>query len=232
MTPMLTPLPRMFRQSGVAPLLFAALALLLAGCSSNGISLTKRIDYKSASSTPSLELPPDLTTPKYDDRYQVNYGVRSRGGQRRQERTRRPAAHQPGRQDRPRRQRALAGGQGHAGSGVEYRRASSGRTTASSIAVEQPTSGVMETDWAENRAAAPQDFLQRTLGNVADVIRRHVQARQVPDAHRARRRTGHRRDLHFRTRHGTGADDDDRPRRRGVRMGASCRPAPRSRRKC
>jgi outer membrane protein assembly factor BamC len=28
----------------------------------------------------------------------------------------------------------------------------------------------METDWAENRAAAPQDFLQRTLGNVADVF--------------------------------------------------------------
>ena len=31
------------------------------------------------------------------------------------------------------------------------------------IASEQPTLGIMETDWAENRAAVPQDFLQRFM---------------------------------------------------------------------
>ena len=41
----------------------------------NVSSLGKRIDYKSAGSGPSLELPPDLTTPQYDDRYQVTTAV-------------------------------------------------------------------------------------------------------------------------------------------------------------
>src|SRR4030095_13333481 len=49
-----------------------AVALALTGCESlQGIAPTKRIDYKSVSTAPSLELPPDLTTPRYDDRYQV-----------------------------------------------------------------------------------------------------------------------------------------------------------------
>ena len=47
-------------------------ACALAGCETlQSLSPSKRIDYKSASSAPSLELPPDLTTPRYDDRYQV-----------------------------------------------------------------------------------------------------------------------------------------------------------------
>ena len=45
----------------------ALVALGLASCES--IQLTKRIDYKSTSTSPALELPPDLTTPRYDDRY-------------------------------------------------------------------------------------------------------------------------------------------------------------------
>ena len=45
--------------------------LSLAGCESMP-SLNKRIDYKSATTTPSLELPPDLTAPQYDDRYAVS----------------------------------------------------------------------------------------------------------------------------------------------------------------
>ena len=71
----------MSRQYRVATLLAASLVLLLGGCSSSNLSLTKRIDYKSASSTSALELPPDLTTPRYDDRYQVNSasGLAARG---------------------------------------------------------------------------------------------------------------------------------------------------------
>ena len=57
---------------GVAILALAALAFVLAGCESMNVSsLGKRIDYQSASSSPPLELPPDLTTPQYDDRYAV-----------------------------------------------------------------------------------------------------------------------------------------------------------------
>ena len=32
-------------------------------------SVGKKIDYKSASSAPALEIPPDLSAPTYDDRY-------------------------------------------------------------------------------------------------------------------------------------------------------------------
>ena len=41
----------MSRQYRAATLLAASLGLLLGGCSSSNLSLTKRIDYKSASST-------------------------------------------------------------------------------------------------------------------------------------------------------------------------------------
>jgi outer membrane protein assembly factor BamC len=36
--------------------------------------------------------------------------------------------------------------------------------------VEQPTLGIMETDWAENRAGMPSDFLQNAIGKIADVF--------------------------------------------------------------
>src|SRR5262245_12201011 len=49
----------------------AAGAFSLSGCSSNE-SLGKKIDYKSVASAPSLEVPPDLVTPQYDDRYNVS----------------------------------------------------------------------------------------------------------------------------------------------------------------
>ncbi len=38
------------------------------------------------------------------------------------------------------------------------------------LANEQPTAGVMETDWAENRAEIPQDFLRSTIGKYLDVF--------------------------------------------------------------
>ena len=156
-------------KAGALPLLFATLALLLGGCSSNNLSLTKRIDYKTASNTPSLELPPDLTTPRYDDRYQVN----SASGL---------AAQNAGKSGRgdllPTNPDAkIVRGGSERWLVVKATPEQSWNTVRSfwqengfSIAVDQPASGVMETDWAENRAAAPQDFLQRTLGSVADVF--------------------------------------------------------------
>jgi outer membrane protein assembly factor BamC len=38
------------------------------------------------------------------------------------------------------------------------------------LAVDTPDLGVMETDWAENRAKIPQDFLRRTLGKLLDSL--------------------------------------------------------------
>jgi outer membrane protein assembly factor BamC len=158
-----------FRPPGSLPVLIASLALLLAGCESGSLSLTKRIDYKSASSAPSLELPPDLTTPRYDDRYQIN----SASGLAAQN------AGKSGRGDllptNPDAKIVRAGSERWLV--VKATPEQSWNTVRSfwqengfSIAVDQPTAGVMETDWAENRVNAPQDFLQRTLGKVADVF--------------------------------------------------------------
>ena len=157
------------RNARALPILIGSVALLMGGCSSNNVSLTKRIDYKTASSTPSLELPPDLTTPRYDDRYQVN----SASGL---------AAANSGKSGRgdllptnPDAKIVRAGSERWLV--VKATPEQSWNTVRSfwqengfSIAVDQPANGVMETDWAENRAAAPQDFLQRTLGSVADVF--------------------------------------------------------------
>ena len=56
----------------VLRLTLCALAVNLAACSSIGIE-SKKIDYKSASATkvPTLEIPPDLTSPARDDRFAV-----------------------------------------------------------------------------------------------------------------------------------------------------------------
>ena len=38
------------------------------------------------------------------------------------------------------------------------------------LAIETPEAGVMETDWAENRAKIPQDFIRSTIGKVFDSL--------------------------------------------------------------
>jgi outer membrane protein assembly factor BamC len=38
------------------------------------------------------------------------------------------------------------------------------------LILDQPDLGIMETDWAENRAKLPQDFIRRTLGKVLDSL--------------------------------------------------------------
>ena len=38
------------------------------------------------------------------------------------------------------------------------------------LTTDAPDIGVMETDWAENRAKLPQDFIRRTLGKVLDTL--------------------------------------------------------------
>ena len=151
-------------------LLLAFAAAALAGCESSG-SLGKKIDYKSVASAPSLEIPPDLVTPQYDDRYNVATasGIAARDA------------------TRPR-----GGGDIAINANADARIARAGAerwlvVKASpeqawnitrqfwteqgfALAVEQPQAGIMETDWAENRAELPPDFLRDAIGKVADVF--------------------------------------------------------------
>jgi outer membrane protein assembly factor BamC len=143
-------------------------ALVLSGCES--MNLTKRIDYKSTASGPALELPPDLTTPRYDDRYTVTSAnalaaAQAGGTQRKSELL---LTVPDARIARAGNERWLV---------VKTTPENAWGTTRQFwnesgfvLASEQPALGLMETDWAENRAEIPQDFMRRTIGQFADVF--------------------------------------------------------------
>ena len=58
-----------------------AALLWLAGCSSMSSLLeSRRVDYKSTASVPSLEVPPDLTLPAFDERYRDRPGSATASG--------------------------------------------------------------------------------------------------------------------------------------------------------
>jgi outer membrane protein assembly factor BamC len=149
--------------------LFLVVMLSLAGCESMP-SLSKRIDYKSAANaTPSLELPPDLTTPQYDDRYAVS------------------SASELAAKDatRPKQSELLpTNSEAHVARAGTQRWLVVNATPEQAwstvrkfwtdsgfvIATDQPALGIMETDWAENRAEIPQDILRKYIGKYVDVF--------------------------------------------------------------
>jgi len=56
------------------PSVAAVLGLTLAGCGT--LFDSAKVDYKSEKKLPPLEVPPDLTTPARDERYQIPKGAR------------------------------------------------------------------------------------------------------------------------------------------------------------
>ena len=55
-------------------------AAILAGCAQLGIE-SKKIDYRSSTRAPSLEIPPDLSSPVYDERYKAITASGQQAGQ-------------------------------------------------------------------------------------------------------------------------------------------------------
>ena len=151
----------------------AALTCFLSGCSTLEES---KIDYKSASQAPTLEVPPDLTQLKRDSRYQAAgsnstlVSAASAAGPTRTVPDAGTAVNQAGeaRIVRSGTQRFL----------VINRSADSvweplrefWKDNGFVLNIDQPELGIMETDWAENRAKLPQDFLRKTLGKLFDSI--------------------------------------------------------------
>jgi outer membrane protein assembly factor BamC len=146
------------------------LAFLLAGCESlSGIAPTKRIDYKSASTGPALELPPDLTTPRYDDRYQVTTatGLAAANANKTTKSDLLPST--------PDAKVVRAGSERWLVVKATPEQAWNTvrefwQETGFVLAVEQPLVGVMETDYSENRAEIPGDFFRRTIGKYLDIF--------------------------------------------------------------
>jgi outer membrane protein assembly factor BamC len=161
-------------QLKLAFVLAAALALT-AGCSRTVLP-TKKIDYKSASQAQPLELPPDLPAPSTSDRYTLPEAP-----------GRQTATFSEYSQDKPTRVQQQQGVL-PAYDGAHMARAGTQRwlvVNASPeivwpvlrefwqeqgfiIAFDDPQLGIMETDWAENRAKIPQSLLRDVVGKVLD----------------------------------------------------------------
>ncbi len=151
----------------------SAALISLVGCSAMGLS-NKRIDYRAgAEQVPTLEVPPDLTSPEADDRYKVAGGaeVATYSAYSREEVA--PVA----------RSAVLP-----AVTGVTLERNGTQRwlkvadkaenvwpvikaflhETGLSIQSEDQAAGIIETDWAENRAKIPQGAIRNVIGKVFD----------------------------------------------------------------
>ena len=161
-------------------LLVAAAALAaLTACSLVEKVQPKPIDYKSTNTLPPLEIPPDLTTPGTDDRFVVP----DAGG-------RGSASASAYSADRTTKKDPAKAGVLPAPPKARIERSGSQRWLVVEadpekvwptvrqfwqeqgfvLTVESPATGVLETDWAENRAKLPMDFIRNTLGRVLDSI--------------------------------------------------------------
>ncbi len=156
----------------------AALALFLAGCGGSLLE-GQRLEYKSAAKLPPLEVPPDLTAPSRDNRYQVpdinpkgtatfsSYSSERAGGSRAGSTEILPAvAAAKVRMERAGTQRWLVVPE--TPDKVWPQVKEFWQENGFLIKIETPEAGVMETDWAENRAKIPQDFIRNTLGKLIE----------------------------------------------------------------
>lgn len=146
-----------------------ALAAALSACS---VLEGDKIDYKSAQKGTSLEVPPDLTQLSRESRYVVPGGPVSANsfavGQSIPNLPTAATAVGDVRVERAGNQRWL----------VVNRPADQvwgpvrdfWQENGFLLAMDQPNLGIMETDWAENRAKIPQDFIRNTLGKLIDQV--------------------------------------------------------------
>lgn len=155
----------------------ATLLALLAGCSSSEGLINKRIDYRAAAAqAPSLEVPPDLTTPVGDERYKVPSG----GGE--------TVATYSGYTQGIAAQSRVASMVLPEVKDVRLEREGTKRwlvvkdkaenvwvlvkkflqENGLPIKSEDQAAGIMETDWVENRAKIPEGGLRKLLGKVVD----------------------------------------------------------------
>ncbi|MBL8384633.1 MAG: outer membrane protein assembly factor BamC [Burkholderiales bacterium] len=156
-----------------------AATVLLGGCGwTSNLLQGDKVDYRSQSQAeaPSLEVPPDLTSPTRDSRFTVPGEEARRATVTASELAARGTA-------RPGSTRVLP-----QVPNARIERSGSQRWLVVRAApdqlwpsikefwqelgfvidVERPESGVMETDWAENRAKIGDDIIRRTLGRVLD----------------------------------------------------------------
>ena len=146
------------------------LSLAASACTTTLLDSDK-LDYKSAVKGASLDVPPDLTQLSKDSRYVVTGGVTSASSYQGAAATSAVSTTAPAvvgdvRIERSGDQRWL----------VINRPADKlwdpvrefWQESGFNLTTDQAAIGIMETDWAENRAKIPQDFIRSTIGKVHD----------------------------------------------------------------
>ena len=158
--------------------------LLCAGCSSSpkvsDVIRDSEADYKTSRSLPPLEVPPDLSTSSIEDSMVVPDAAPAGGPATYSDyASERPAggAVRPDRvlpnvdgirveRDRDKRWLVVPGEPDQYWDRVREFWMENGLV----INMEDPNTGIMETDWAENRADIPQGFIRSMLGKVGDFV--------------------------------------------------------------
>jgi outer membrane protein assembly factor BamC len=157
-----------------------AVPALVAGCSMFGDMFeSKKVDYKSAGKLPTLEVPPDLTRPGRDERYAMpdanpsgtatfsQYNAERQGV-----RTTASSAVLPTAENmrvvRDGNHRYLLVGEQPDKLWPVVREF--WQENGFLLTVDMPDAGVMETDWAENRAKLPQDAIRNALGKLLEQV--------------------------------------------------------------
>lgn len=140
---------------------------LAAGCS---VLQEDRIDYTSARQTNTLEIPPDLTQLNRESRFAVPGGVVTASGFQvaQPQASVQTAASEIGdvRIERAGTQRWLVVGRTPEELWSPIR--DFWQENGFLLTLDQQNLGLMETDWAENRAKLPQDFIRATIGRLFD----------------------------------------------------------------
>lgn len=185
-----TPAPGRRPLTAIPTVLCMSIAALVSGCASVEQALTgDRVDYRSSQARPQpLDVPPDLTQLSRESRFQAQAGVVSASTFQGQ------AA--PAGAPTTATATAPASGAGAAAPAVAPSSVGAARVERAgderwlvvamppetlwpqlqafwrdngfTLEVDEAATGVMETNWAENRAKLPQDALRRLLGRVFD----------------------------------------------------------------
>ena len=164
-------------------LVLAGAAAALCGCQGVSDYMERKTDYRSsgpARKLPPLEVPPDLTSPERDGRYVVPEQQTTKS-------TATFSDYQAGRSDQPGTRPAGAAAVLPAFDSMKVERAGTTRwlvvqaqpeqiwpvlkafwkENGFELELERPEVGVMETQWAENRAKIPVDGVSRVLSRIA-----------------------------------------------------------------
>jgi outer membrane protein assembly factor BamC len=144
-------------------------ALMLSGCSTlEG----DKVDYKSASKGPTLEVPPDLNQLSRDSRYAVPGGTVTASsyaiGQAAPNMPTAASTLGDVRIERDGSKRWLVVSRSADKLWTPIREF--WQESGFLLTLDDPNLGIMETDWAENRAKLPQDWIRSTLGKSLDSL--------------------------------------------------------------